>query len=190
MSDGLDKRKGERSPRREQARSMKASGMSYAQIGDVMGVSRQRAQKLVAPTELATQTLRQQKGNKCEECGRFSKKLDLHHDDYNGGPPRLLCVPCHRHASVKGENVVQISISLDPESIRMVRNFGHEAGIRGFSSTMRTLIHQFDKLRSAAAAEVEGTAAALLIGPASRPPDSSRKRATNGGRVPQAGSST
>ena len=89
-----------------------------------------------------------------------------------------------------------ISIRLDEQHIEIVERFGRDTGITSFPEALRAMIFQFDKLRAAAAAEVEGTAAALLIGVSPPVPadggssEPSRKRAANGGRSPQAGSAT
>lgn len=91
----------EHSPRRDEARQLKASGKTYAEVGSIMGVSRQRAQQLVSPALLELRNLRQAAGEKCANCGATDCKLDLHHDDYNGAPTRLLCASCHKTADAQ-----------------------------------------------------------------------------------------
>jgi hypothetical protein len=92
------KPRGESSPNRAKARKLKIKGLSYAEIGKRLGVSRQRAQQLVAPTPLARKLARAEMGERCAACGATERKLHLHHDSYESAPSRLLCVPCHRKA--------------------------------------------------------------------------------------------
>lgn len=90
-------RKGQKlSPRRDEARAMKQSGMTYAQIGAKLGVSRQRAQQLVAPAAKRLREIRDALGNKCQSCGKRAKQLHCHHSDYSAEPDKLLCPSCHR----------------------------------------------------------------------------------------------
>lgn len=81
--------------RKQQARSLKIEGLTYQQIGDRLGVSRQRAQQLVSIPKDELRTMRLKAGFKCSTCGRQSNKLDGHHEDYNNDDVVLLCVSCH-----------------------------------------------------------------------------------------------
>ncbi len=81
---------------REQARAMKQDGKSYAEIGRALGISRQRAQQLLSLPHASRQEFAEQKGNRCELCGRPAKKLDAHHNTYAGDPDQLLCTSCHK----------------------------------------------------------------------------------------------
>jgi len=89
---------GERSPRRQVARELKQAGLTYAQIGEQLGISRQRAQQLVSPTERVLKNMRDGVGNRCQNCGKKCKKLDAHHEDYSASPTRILCSACHKTA--------------------------------------------------------------------------------------------
>lgn len=90
-------RKGRKpNPRRDEARAMKQSGMTYAEIGTKFGISRQRAQQLVSPTKKRLSELRKATNNKCQLCGKRAKKLEFHHSDYSKEPDKLLCTSCHR----------------------------------------------------------------------------------------------
>lgn len=91
---------GETSERRKIAREYKNQGLSYSEIGKLMGISRQRAQQLVAPTDLAVRQLRRKLGDRCSVCGMRKKKLDLHHADYSKPPEVLLCVRCHMRKDI------------------------------------------------------------------------------------------
>lgn len=82
--------------RKNQARSMKQDGMSYADIGRALGISRQRAQQLLSLPHTSRKEFALQKGNRCELCGHPAKKLDAHHNTYAGDPDQLLCTSCHK----------------------------------------------------------------------------------------------
>jgi len=90
-----------RSPRRNVARQLKQAGLTYAEIGERMGISRQRAQQLVRPTTKELAEFVESRGNACEECYATGVKLDTHHDNYIGAPTRLLCTPCHKKADAQ-----------------------------------------------------------------------------------------
>jgi hypothetical protein len=89
------------SSRHEIAREMKRRGMTYAEIGKAMGISRQRAQQLVAPTLKETSIQIEQRNGVCDECHKPARKLEGHHDTYDGAPTRYLCTACHRRADSK-----------------------------------------------------------------------------------------
>jgi hypothetical protein len=90
-----------RSPKREIARSLKDSGMTYAAIAVEMGVTRQRVQNLVSPTDKEKREIIKGAGGKCSRC-RSSEKLHIHHNDYSDDPEiEVLCVACHRRAEKK-----------------------------------------------------------------------------------------
>lgn len=88
------------SSKREAARLLKRAGKTYAEVGEVMGISRQRAQQLVSPTSQERSELFADI-TVCEDCGKESETLDAHHDNYDSAPSRLLCKSCHRKADAK-----------------------------------------------------------------------------------------
>lgn len=77
------------------ARQFKQRGYTYRQIGDSMGVSRQRAQQLLAPTPDERKELLARANGRCERCGKESPTLHGHHKDYLGMPDEMLCPSCH-----------------------------------------------------------------------------------------------
>jgi len=83
--------------RREQARKLKREGLSYSQIGEKMGVTKQRAQQLVTIPKSELEKLRIAANGKCQKCGKPSNKLDGHHEDYNSDRLIMVCVSCHMH---------------------------------------------------------------------------------------------
>lgn len=71
-----------------QARKLKASGHTYQQIGELVGVSRQRVQQVMqikgAPKE-----------GVCSKCQEWSKVLHCHHTNYETDAFTQLCPSCH-----------------------------------------------------------------------------------------------
>ena len=67
---------------------MKVAGYTYKQIGESLGVSRQRAQQYLRIIGHPT-------NGSCESCGKISAIIHCHHDDYRTNEFRLLCVSCH-----------------------------------------------------------------------------------------------
>ena len=77
-------------------RALKRLGFSYQEIADQFHVSRQRIQQLLKPNKAERQAILARANGRCESCGAKPKKLDLHHDTYDGPPTRALCTACHR----------------------------------------------------------------------------------------------
>lgn len=80
------------------AARMKSLGMSYADIGTVLGVSRQRAQQyLSVPDSIGEKILDEQGG--CLFCGNSKDKYEIHHVAYASAdktPVVLVCTSCHK----------------------------------------------------------------------------------------------
>lgn len=73
----------------ERARLLKVSGMTYAEIGTALGVTRQRAQQLLRIT------IPEDYERKCQRCGTTAGRLSAHHTDYATDAWELLCLKCH-----------------------------------------------------------------------------------------------
>jgi len=97
------------------APKLKQSGMTYQQIGDILSVSRQRAQQLLRPSDDVLTNLWLRSNGECERCGKPSKKLDAHHHDYMSDPKEILCPSCHSKAD-QGEGTTG-------ETIRVIVSF-------------------------------------------------------------------
>jgi len=67
-------------------RLLKIQGKSYSEIGDEFGFSHQRAQQLIA---------KKPRTDVCSACGRRSKSLHGHHEDYSKDETVPLCLRCH-----------------------------------------------------------------------------------------------
>ena len=88
-----------RSRSRTVARRLKAKGMTYQEIADIFGVSRQRIQQYIAFTDNDKALYRSIFGDKCYFCGKNSdeNKLEGHHTIYHRRfPVILLCTSCHK----------------------------------------------------------------------------------------------
>ena len=99
------------SARQDQAIALKVSGLTYAAIGQVLGVSRQRAQQLIRPPYEIYRVVRRRAGAKCEDCGTETMNGHMHHMElievaaFNDiANLSYLCIGCHRkhHSKCRG----------------------------------------------------------------------------------------
>lgn len=49
----------------------------------------------------------------------------------------------------------QVSVSLEPEHVRIIERFGKKTGIKSFSGSLQSIIHQFDQQQKAAEAATQ-----------------------------------
>ena len=73
----------------QEARRLKASGMTYQQVADEIGVSRQRIQQAMKIHGVPREGI-------CEKCKMFSPVLHCHHLNYLTDDFEILCPTCHR----------------------------------------------------------------------------------------------
>jgi hypothetical protein len=92
------------SDRADTARKMKQAGKTYAQIGAELGISRQRAQQLVRPSDRVLAEKKIIAGGRCQKCGKEAKKLEGHHSDYGSDDVIMLCTSCHKKADTELRN--------------------------------------------------------------------------------------
>ena len=91
------------SGRRQEAIALKCLGMTYAQIGIKLGISRQRAQQLIAPTLPRYRFIKGRAAHKCEDCGSPTESGHAHHVTTVINPGHFndadnlvyLCKSCH-----------------------------------------------------------------------------------------------
>ena len=103
--------------------SMRLEGMTYREIADHAGVSRQRIQQLLCPPREIRDRVVAIANGKCRRCGlRVGKAGHVHHngdefDTYNDIDSLvLLCISCHRKAHppvLMTHNAVKLSLA-DP----------------------------------------------------------------------------
>jgi DNA-directed RNA polymerase subunit RPC12/RpoP len=90
--------------RKAQAIQYKLQGLTYQEIGDLLSISRQRAQQLVRPPRAIYDLVRKKANYKCQECQVEIKAGHVHHedrDDYNDIANLVyLCVSCHKNRHV------------------------------------------------------------------------------------------
>jgi hypothetical protein len=89
------------SAKKNLARRLRAKGLTYTQIGERLGVTRQRAQQfLKPPIEVWLIVFKRAKG-RCEDCGKQLENGHLHHRSYGAAvidrPSNFdyLCRKCH-----------------------------------------------------------------------------------------------
>ncbi len=108
--------------KRRQALELRLAGLSYAQIGKQLGVSRQRIQAMIAPPKEIRNYIVKIASGLCTSCGiKVSNSGHVHHVDnldetYNDiNNLTLLCPGCHRlaHNVIPGQpNGKRIAILL------------------------------------------------------------------------------
>lgn len=87
--------------------SMRQCGATYQQIGDAMGITRQRAQQLVRPGPMVRRAVAHEANWRCQDCGVDEHSGHIHHvddsaADYNAMTNlAYLCIVCHRHRHTK-----------------------------------------------------------------------------------------
>ena len=94
------------SDRRAKALALRLSGLTYGQMGEKLGVSRQRAQQLVSPPKEIRTIIVAHANGCCEDCGiGVGDSGHVHHRDTDNGDTynnvdnlQLLCLSCHRKA--------------------------------------------------------------------------------------------
>lgn len=82
-----------------QARKLKASGLTYEEVGNKMGISRQGAYSLIAPSPSKRKAIIQSRNHLCDRCHLHRTKLYLHFISYDSNENiEVLCSHCHRIA--------------------------------------------------------------------------------------------
>lgn len=92
--------------RRQQAIELKVAGYTYAEIGAIMGVSRQRVEQIISPTKEVLLKVRRRTNGLCALCG--NELTTIHHKssvqtaaDFDSPENMvLLCKSCHKIADV------------------------------------------------------------------------------------------
>ena len=86
----------------EKIHGLRLDGMSYAQIGKIINLSRQRVQQLISPSPEIKKCVLTRANGKCESCGVIVGKAGHIHHKTNGKDFNdvanllLLCISCHR----------------------------------------------------------------------------------------------
>ena len=80
---------------KESLKCQKAN-LTYQQIGETLGISRQRVQQLIAPSNIEREQIIAEAEGKCQKCGIYVGKAGhIHHVDYEGNITEYLCNSCH-----------------------------------------------------------------------------------------------
>lgn len=91
---------------RGKALELRLAGLTYAQIGEELSISRQRVQQLVAPPPAIRRLVVQRAKSACQRCGlRVGESGHVHHIGSTDGDTfndvdnlELLCIPCHHRS--------------------------------------------------------------------------------------------
>ncbi|KKN34504.1 hypothetical protein LCGC14_0792990 [marine sediment metagenome] len=104
---------------RSKALHFRLSGMTYAQIGKELGISRQRVQQLVSPPKAVRDLVVSRANGECERCSiRVGRSGQVHHSNASNGDTfneienlQLLCIPCHliAHSPNPPQGIVELT---------------------------------------------------------------------------------
>lgn len=92
---------------RERALELRLKGLTYAEIGKALVLSRQRAQQLTCPPPAIQSAVASRANWQCESCGVPIRQGHVHHKEAKGMTPdsyqdlanlQYLCPSCHREA--------------------------------------------------------------------------------------------
>lgn len=95
--------------RRKTAIELRLKGLTYAQIGEQLGVSRQRVQQMTRPPHAIQLLIRKRANCRCEKCGveLNTGNGHVHHvggEDYDFNDLenlQYLCISCHLKAHME-----------------------------------------------------------------------------------------
>jgi len=123
--------------RKQKMMKLRLDGMTYRQIGDKFGVSRQRVQDLLAPPAAIRRLVIKRDEGKCQECGILTGAGgDIHHDNGNGEDYnnieklRLLCHSCHRRIHCRDYVAPPFSGYCSECGTKMSKGGGAHTGLR------------------------------------------------------------
>lgn len=123
---------------RQKVRELKQQGNTYEEIGNALGIARQRAQQLLAPTSSELAALLERAKYSCENCGATNVKLHAHHSTYDGAPDKILCVSCHR--SAHSQPCTPVTVLLKTSDISYLENIQKEFGWKDMQDTFTNLL--------------------------------------------------
>ena len=137
------------------AKKYKQEGMTYAEIGELLNISRQRVHQLIAgnPTKIKKSV----DHSFCEKCGLKTTRLEEHHLDYLSGSTTFLCQKCHktahrlaRYAMANRIIYVQRNINLRQEVFDLIEGEAvlRRNGEKGFSLTLNQIILEYFDMRT------------------------------------------
>lgn len=109
------------------AMELRLAGLTYAQIGLKIGLSRQRVQQIISPPPYIRRIVVNRAEGRCETCGiKVNGSGHVHHkscagEDYNDVDNlQLLCVSCHMKAHPRLLNGDEKAGNQDKISIRHI----------------------------------------------------------------------
>lgn len=128
-------------------------GLTYREIAEKVGLSRQRVQQIVRPPKPVYDAVKDRASGKCERCGIHVQDGHVHHVESSGRTVETfnqmeqllyLCPSCHRTIHVKRlgphSRMLQIGIRVTP---KQKREFERAAASRSMSLSawLRWLAH-------------------------------------------------
>ncbi len=121
----------EKNTRKMEALNLRLSGLTYAEIAQKLGISRQRVQQIIAPPKYIRDLVVGRAHGRCEICGIFvGKRGHVHHnscknENYNDVDNlELLCISCHilvHNGPYSTENVSRTFEDLDSMNAKEIK---------------------------------------------------------------------
>lgn len=96
--------------RKQTAIDLKMKGLTYTQIGNQLGISRQRVQQMTSPPKAIREIVIKRAGGRCQKCQiKLGTHGNIHHEggedyDYNDiDNLQYLCTSCHISLHLKDQ---------------------------------------------------------------------------------------
>jgi hypothetical protein len=108
--------------RRDEICKLKQSGKTYAQIAEIMNISRQRVHRIISPEPISG-------GGICDDCGLQFDHLEKHHTSYVPEITKNLCRSCHRSAHKPKGRKMAITNSQEKNLSQGLREYCEKHGV-------------------------------------------------------------
>ena len=149
MTTRTEQRKS-RSEVAEKMARLKRQGLTYAEIGELYRMSRQRVQQVVSPPPEIANEVRKRANSRCENCKLELQDGDIHHKDWNVPEPNsldnlsYLCVACHMlvHYDPNLDKNHSVRMRFDDSERKIIRKLRAKLGV-DVTAILRLSIRKF-----------------------------------------------
>src|SRR5574343_1548388 len=144
------------SERRQEVLQMKADGMTYAKIGQILGICTGSVVDIMAPPSEVREALCQMHNHHCQACGAYvGKSGQAHHAKIDPDNPddisnfEYLCLPCHtvKHARMSQRQYKgsKIGVAVSDTTKALLCNEGHFH--ESYDDVLKRLLEELKQLR-------------------------------------------
>jgi len=121
----------------EKLARLKRQGLTYAEIGELYHMSRQRVQQIVSPPPEIANEVRRRSNSKCENCKIELQDGDIHHKSWDVAQPnalenlQYLCVACHMllHYDPNLDREKSVRMSFDDVERKIIQKLRKKLGV-------------------------------------------------------------